>query len=180
MTISKHCWHGILILCWFKAKIGIFFQKNNQNWHLSIIMHYIGNNSKIGVSAMENNLRGVYICFRYLNKVSFELAITYLTFPSETKWQYWTFMNICEHMWFEVSAQPPFLGVISRLLISWLDANKTTTKIEIRQPSLFYITLFAIQMWQNNFYITGYELIRRFSHLLIFFLGTNIFFLQNC
>ena len=75
-----------------------FFLKNNQNWHLSIIMHYIGNNSKIGVSAMENKLRGVYICCRCLNKVSYEFPIIYLTFPSETMLKYFKFVNICPHM----------------------------------------------------------------------------------
>ena len=113
MKISRPCWHEISILCWFTAKKSIFFQKNNQNWHLSIIMHYIGNNSKIGVSAMENKLRGVYICCKCLNKVSYQFPITYLTFSSETMLKYFKFVNICPHMWFEVSAQPPFLGVIS-------------------------------------------------------------------
>ena len=98
MTISKHCRHEVLNIILIYSKNSYFFQKNNQNWHLSIIMHYIGNNSKIGVSAMENKLRGVYICCRCLNKVSYEFPITYLTFPSETMLKYFKFVNICAHM----------------------------------------------------------------------------------
>ena len=111
-------WNFNIMLIYSKNRY--VFQKNNQNWHLSIIMHYIGNNSKIGVSAMDNKLRGVYICCKCLNKVSYQFPITYLTFPSETMLKYFKFVNICPHMWFEVSAQPPFLGVISRFIISWL------------------------------------------------------------
>ena len=91
-------WNFNIMLIYSKNRY--FFQKNSQNWHLSIIMHYMGNNSKIGVSAMENRLRGIYICCRCLNKVSYEFPTTYLTFPSETMWKYWKFVNICEHMWF--------------------------------------------------------------------------------
>ena len=90
---------NINIMLIYSKKLG-FFKKNSQNWHFSIIMHYMGNNSKIGVSAMENRLRGIYICCRCLNKVSYEFPTTYLTFPSETMWKYWKFVNICEHMWF--------------------------------------------------------------------------------
>ena len=91
-------WNFNIMLIYSK-KLG-FFKKNSQNWHFSIIMHYMGNNSKIGVSAMENRLRGIYICCRCLNKVSYEFPTTYLTFPSETMWKYWKFVKICEHMWF--------------------------------------------------------------------------------
>ena len=98
MTISKHCRHEVLNIILIYSKNSYFFQKNNQNWHLSIIMHYIGNNSKIGVSAMENKLRGVYICCKCLNKVSYQFPITYLTFPSETMLKYFKFVNICPHM----------------------------------------------------------------------------------
>ena len=144
-----------------------FFQKNNQNWHLSIIMHYIGNNSKIGVSAMENRLRGIIICYRCLNKVSYQFPITYLTFPSETMLKYFKFVNICPHMWFEVSAQPPFLGVISRFIISywflWLQfyvTSQTSQYISRRYKVNFYYHM-VVTIYQNESY---YIWLGRFSH----------------
>ena len=32
MTIPKHCWHEISILCWFTQKIVNYWVKNGQNW----------------------------------------------------------------------------------------------------------------------------------------------------
>ena len=64
--------------------------------------------------------------------------------------------------------------------ITTININHYIRRKQINQPSLIYITLFTVQMRPNKLYIPGYVLIRRFSHLLNFFLGSKKFFLQNC